>query len=222
MIKRIGIAGAAGSGKTTAASYLVEEHGFTVVGFATPLYDLGKIHNSNPEEWHPRIYGWAVDHLEPLGFSNNDIWSFTERAWDVMQKTPVVEGKNRTLLQELGTGVGRNFYEHLWTDIFEKKVEELGDVPIVNDQCRFKNELATLDRLGFKIIFLELEESLREKRYLEMYGITMTEEQKNHSSEKDLPYIKDVADFIIDNSQDIDHLYSSVGLIANHETQKTT
>lgn len=217
---RIGIAGAAGSGKTTAAKYLVDKHDFVLLGFATPLYKLGDIHTTNPEEWHSRIWGWAYDYLEPLGYSNNTLLAFTHDCLDVMENTEVIEGKNRSLLQTLGTEVGRALNENLWTDIFEAKVKELGDVNIVNDNLRFPNEFECLKRLGFKNIFMDTFDELRFARYEKEYGISMNEGQLSHASEAHLNETRLKCDYIYFNNFSIEELHKNLDDILHKEGKR--
>lgn len=207
MIKRIGIAGAAGSGKTTAANYLVEQ-GFQILGFATPLYKLGVIHNMTPQiEWHSRVWGWCNDHLVPAGYSESERWWFTYNTLDIMDDTPVQKGKNRTLLQFIGTEVGRALDENLWTNLFEAKVEELGDTKIINDNLRFPNEFDCLERLGFTTVFLDVPLSVRAERYEQEYGVIMSDTQLTHSSEAHLDDIRSKCDNVIENTHTQDDLY---------------
>lgn len=203
MISRIGIAGAAGSGKTTAASYLVDKYGFEILGFATPLYFLGEIHNFPEAEWHSRVYGWTLDRLQPLGYTDAERWRFVYDTLDVMDSTPVVEGKNRTLLQLLGTEVGRGLDENLWTKIFEYRVEKLGpDAKIINDNLRFPNELESLNRLDFTTLYIDVPLEVRAARYEQEYGKPMSAEQLSHSSEAHLEYIRQNSDYVFENTGD--------------------
>ncbi len=207
MIRRIGIAGAAGSGKTTAANYLVEQ-GFQILGFATPLYKLGVIHSTTPQiEWHSRVWGWCNDHLAPAGYSESERWFFTYKTLDIMDDTPIQKGKNRTLLQFIGTEVGRNLDESLWTNLFEAKVEELGDAKIINDNLRFPNEFDCLKHLGFTTVFLDTPVNIRRERYEQKYGVPMTDGQLNHSSEAYLDEICDNCDVVIENTHALTDLY---------------
>lgn len=191
MINLIGVAGYAGSGKTTVAKHLVEKHGFQLLGFATPLYELGNIHNVPKDYWHSMVYGWTDKYLRPVEYMYRDRWNFVYNALDVMERVPVQEGKNRTLLQLLGTEVGRALDEDLWTKIFEAKVEELGpDARIVNDNLRFPNEMECLQRLDFWTIFIDVPIEIRAARYYDEYGVTMDVNQLAHSSEAYLEEIK--------------------------------
>jgi hypothetical protein len=200
LINRIGVAGAAGAGKTTVAKHLVENHGFKLLGFATPLYLLGDIHREPESFWHSLIWGWTDEYLNPLGYGLREKTRFTDDAWNIMQEVPVQEGKNRTLLQLLGTEVGRALDENIWTNIFEAKVEELGpDAKIINDNLRFENEMDSLERLGFFTVYIETPDEIRSARYEAEYGVPMNPAQLSHASEKDLPKIRERCDVLLVN-----------------------
>lgn len=202
MINRIGVAGYAGSGKTTVANKLVEEYGYKLLGFATPLYKLGAIHNTPWEEWHSRVYGWTLDYLKPAGYSLTERSRFHTNVLYVMDRVNVVEGKNRTLLQQLGTEVGRAMDENLWINLFESKVEELGPkAKIVNDNLRFFNEFDSLHRLGFVNVFIEVPQDIRASRYEAEYGVPMDQQQLSHSSEKDIEKIYKLCDMVYVNDK---------------------
>lgn len=199
-ITKIGIAGATGSGKTTAANYLMDQ-GYTVLGFATPLYELGGIHQQPRDQWYFFLMEWTVDNLRPMGYQVEDrIW-FADKAHEVMEKVPVQNGKNRTLLQLLGTEVGRKLDENLWTNIFERKVIDLGpEAKIINDNLRFPNEMDSLERLNFVTVYIDVDPEVRASRYEIEYGVKPTPEQLSHASEAHLDEIKERSTFIVDNN----------------------
>ncbi len=217
-MNRIGIAGAAGSGKTTAANYLVKKYNFKILGFATPLYKLGEIHSKvTPVDWLGAVVDWADEYLLPLGYSTSERWWFIYKTLDIMDETPIVRNKkNRTLLQFIGTEVGRGLDENLWTNIFENKVEELGDVSIVNDNLRFPNEFECLDRLGFVTIFIDVPLEMRNLRYVQQYGVEMTDEQLHHPSEAYLDQIRDKCNINYHNIDTIDFLHLFLDNLVQH------
>lgn len=215
MVKRIGIAGAAGAGKTDAAEYLRDVHNFKILGFATPLYKLGDIHNTPSIQWHSRVYGWTQDYLKPLGYSDSECWWFTYQSLDVMDDTPVKKGKNRTLLQLIGTEVGRELDENLWTNIFEHKADS-DSGSIVNDNLRFPNEFDSLDRLNFVTLYLDVPLEIRAERYEKKYGTPMSKEQLSHSSEAHLDTIKNKVDVVYVNTGTLDDLKSYLDNLVNN------
>lgn len=124
----IGLCGPIGAGKTTAASYLVERHGFTRVRFAGPLKAM----------------------LRALGLS--------ERQTDGdLKETPceLLGGRTpRHAMQKLGTEWGREMiHPDLWINAWKHAASN--HEHIVADDVRFPNEVATIHALGgflFKVV----------------------------------------------------------------------
>lgn len=119
----IGMAGKAGSGKDTAADFLVENYGFVKLSFAWPLYrslktmlgiDLRDLAKEEPLEW--------------LGVSP------------------------RQLLQTLGTEWGRDMvHPGIWVMVMQRRIAELsrsGITKIVISDVRFHNETNFVRRHG--------------------------------------------------------------------------
>ena len=119
----VGLAGYAGTGKSTAAEYLREAHGFTVLSFAEPLRE-------------------ALLTLNPIIDSDGLTLAFAYEGWDgdwrtVKDEYPVV----RELLQRLGTDVGRNMIDpDIWVNMAMRKAEAIVG-PVVFDDVRFPNEV---------------------------------------------------------------------------------
>lgn len=133
----IGLTGLAGAGKSTAAAYLVRQHGFEVVPFAGPLKAM----------------------MRALGLDDRDLSAFKERPH------PLLCGKSpRQAMQTLGTEWGRNLIgEDLWLNAWRARVESLARAEagasaalnrppsalrIVVDDVRFPNEVALVHSLG--------------------------------------------------------------------------
>lgn len=209
--------GAMATGKTTAARHLVEKHGFVQIGFATPLYDLGEIHLIPYEYWREDIYAWAFRSgaAEILGWRLEE---FVDKAVSAMTQTRVIEGKNRTLLQLLGTEVGRSVDPDLWTKLFEMAA---GDIissggQVVNDNLRFENELASAQRLDLVTVFFHVPEDVQDARYLAEYGAARTPEQKTHASESELAAVRAGCDLVFVNEGTLDNLRDYMDfLVAN-------
>lgn len=117
----IGLCGAAGAGKDTAASRLVSAHGFVRHSFAAPLYE-------------------AVSAVTGLSVAELQDRSRKEVPIEWIGQSP------RALLQSLGTDWGRNMVgENLWVDAAIRRIS--GDTVITD--VRFDNEAqAVLDRGG--------------------------------------------------------------------------
>jgi len=126
--KVVALAGVAGSGKSTAAQYLVDMHGYTRLRFAGPLKAA----------------------MAALGFSPHDIDGVAKEAPHALLcgKTP------RHAMQTLGTEWGRNcigadFWIGLWQRAANDVLENRGRVVV--DDCRFPNEAAVVRKMGGEI-----------------------------------------------------------------------
>jgi hypothetical protein len=128
----IGIAGRARTGKTTAARYLEEVHGFACFAFADPLKRIAR---TLMPHWH----AW---HLEGGGKEIPD------------PRTGVVP---RVLLQEIGAG-GRRAHEGLWLLAAAQDLAALQDRevrrPAVWSDVRYPNEAEWIRGLGGTVLHL--------------------------------------------------------------------
>jgi hypothetical protein len=128
----VGLTGLAGSGKSTAASYLVERHNYTRVRFAGPLKAM----------------------MRAVGLSESQI-----EGADKEKPCRMLAGKTpRHAMQTLGTEwgsncIGADFWIFLWTDAALKVLDNGGRVVV--DDCRFPNEAAAVRRLGGDIYRLQ-------------------------------------------------------------------
>lgn len=127
----IALAGPAGAGKSTAASHLVEQHGYTLVKFAGPLKDMCRAVGMT----EPQIEGSAKE-----------------------LPSRMLQGKSpRQFMQLLGTEFGRNLIgPDLWTSLWEDRalcVLDQGGRVVVDD-LRFANEDDAVRRLGGRVIVL--------------------------------------------------------------------
>lgn len=112
----IAFTGPKGCGKSTAATYLIEKHGFVRHYFAKPLKEMAKCLGLTEEH----VNGGLKE--KPCDFLGN--------------QTP------RWILQSLGTEWGRKLiHPDLWTIAWENT---LPDCDIVCDDLRFPNELKTI------------------------------------------------------------------------------
>ena len=125
MTKVIAFTGLAGSGKTTAAHYLVEHHGFVRTRFADPLKAM----------------------LRALGLGEAEIDG-------ELKETPsaLLGGRTpRHAMQTLGTEWGRFCIgEDFWIKHWQARAADCLDLGgrVVVDDCRFANEAAAIRTLG--------------------------------------------------------------------------
>ena len=128
----IGFCGKAGSGKTTAASFLTQQHGYARLKFADPMKEMAK------------VLGLYDEHLEG---------TLKEKPCDLLGgRSP------RYLLQTLGTEWGRNLMgKEFWVRIWVRKAMDLLTHygKLVVDDIRFQNEADAVRSLGGIIIKLE-------------------------------------------------------------------
>lgn len=129
----VALTGAAGSGKSTVANYLIEHYGYFRIKFADPLKDM------------LRIIGLGEMHIEGQ-----------------LKETPIewLDGRTpRYLMQTLGTEWGRHMVSRdIWVAIWQNKVESWlhanPEYRIVVDDCRFANEAETVREMGGRIVAL--------------------------------------------------------------------
>ncbi|WP_242221765.1 deoxynucleotide monophosphate kinase [Shinella zoogloeoides] len=128
----VALTGAAGSGKSTAADYLIRHHGYERVKFAGPLKAM----------------------LKAAGLTDNQI-----EGTDKEKPTRLLQGKTpRHAMQTLGHEWGRNCIgEGFWVFLFEHAALQIVDNGgrVVVDDLRFPNEAAAVRALGGVIIKLE-------------------------------------------------------------------
>lgn len=127
----IGLTGYAGSGKSTVASYLVEEHGYTRLSFAGPLKKMLRT-------------------LDPLVSSSFDDQCY--RVSEILETHGETEAKvlfpeYRRLLQVLGTDCIRAVDENFWV---KAAVAQMTDPEgkYVFDDVRFPNEAQVIKDLN--------------------------------------------------------------------------
>ncbi len=122
----IGLSGAKGSGKTEAASYLVDSFNFSRVGFADLLKAAAGL-----------IYGLTDEQL----YGSQDIKESLVQPYDLSV---------RYILQKFGAEVCREIHPDTWTIGWERTAQRLLEAGcfVVVDDVRFPNEVTAIHQYG--------------------------------------------------------------------------
>jgi len=136
----IGICGFIGSGKDTAANYLVGWHGFRRDSFAGALKDAVAA-----------VFGWDRELLEG-STPESRIWRETVDPW-WSQRLGRPQLTPRWILQQWGTEVCRkSFHDDIWIAALENRLRTRTGHTVISD-VRFPNEIATIRNQGGRVIF---------------------------------------------------------------------
>ena len=206
----IGICGFQSSGKDTIADYLIKEHGFIKMSFASRLKDIIAI-----------MFGWPRDKLEGLTKEDRKWREQIDPWWSQTLQMPQLTP--RYVMQCFATDLFRNkFHPDIWVKIVEnelnKLIEQNTEQRIVISDCRFENEINMILRLGGKIIQVH-----REPPYW-FYDYRNGEEPHNikliHRSE--IEWIRCYRDYDIENNGTMEELYEKIAQVIKYILDKTT
>lgn len=135
----IGLVGFIGSGKDTAADYLVNFHGFRRDSFAGPLKDAVAA-----------VFGWDRTLLEGRTKEAREWRDKVDPWWANRLNMPHLTP--RWVLQYWGTEVCRNnFHDEIWVASLEGKIQKTSDNIVVSD-VRFPNEIRAIHNGGGKVV----------------------------------------------------------------------
>lgn len=152
----IGICGTAGAGKSTVASILVRDHGYTEIAFADVMKRFAR---------------------EALAFSDDQLWGPSDSRNAPDPRYPRADGSRLApleFLQKLGTECGRFCYPNIWVDYAIRVAKSLlqpggdrgysaqrglfyrGDLPraegVVISDVRFRNEMDAIHAAGGRVV----------------------------------------------------------------------
>lgn len=196
----LGLVGFIGSGKDTAADYLVNFHEFKRESFASTLKDAVAA-----------VFNWNRDLLEGRTKEAREWREQADEWWSTRLGQDVTP---RRVLQYWGTDVLRNHYhDDIWIASLENKLRTAKDNIVISD-CRFPNEIKALRTQGAKIIWIQRgltphwyeiatranRGDTKAKAWLDQEGI--------HASE--YSWAGTDFDVVIDNNKSIEHLYSQL------------
>ena len=211
----IGLLGNIGSGKNTVAQYLATK-GCIPTSFAGPLKDLCA-----------SIFGWERSLLEGETEESRQFRESVDLYWSKQLSIP--EFTPRLALQLIGTDVMRNhFHENIWINSLEYRVKKLhhkNECVVISD-CRFRNEVDLIKKVGGTIILVQRAEkpewfeiALRANQGDAVAKHIMNRDFKDvHSSEWD--WIGSEIDFTINNDGTLEELYASIDNIIDKLPQK--
>lgn len=131
----IGFVGFIGSGKDTAADYLVNYHQFRRDSFANTLKDAVA-----------NVFGWDRTLLEGRTAEAREWREQVDTWWASRLNMPHLTP--RWILQYWGTDVCRKaFHDDIWIASVENKMRKTGDNIVISD-VRFPNEIAAIHNAG--------------------------------------------------------------------------
>jgi PAS domain-containing protein len=193
----IGFVGLIGSGKDTAADYLVNSYGFRRDSFAATLKDAVAA-----------IFGWDREMLEGRTAASR-AWREEVDPWWA-KRLAMPDLTPRLILQQWGTEVGRRaFHEDIWIASLANKMRKTNDNIVITD-CRFPNEIAAIRNAGGRVFrikrgpdpdwWVEAEDYFAGLRQYPPAGV--------HASE--WSWVASPLDGIIDNNGTIGELFEDI------------
>ena len=199
----IGICGFQSSGKDTIADYLIHNHGFIKLSFASALKDIISI-----------MFGWSRDKLEGLTKEDREWREQIDQTWSQMLDMPHLTP--RFVMQYFGTDLFRNnFHQDIWTKIVENKLNMLKDKNVVVSDCRFPNEIDMIIRLQGRVI--QVHRNPPEWFYKFREGENQTDVIHMHQSE--IAWVRCSKDYDIENTGTLEELYKTIDeIIINIKT----
>ena len=188
----IGICGFQSSGKDTVAEYLIKEHGFKKLSFASAIKDIVAI-----------IFSWSRDKLDGLTKEDRAWREQIDTWWSKTLNIPLLSP--RYVLQYFATDLFRNqFHPNIWVKIIENKLNKLDNFVITD--CRFKNEINMILEYGGKIIHVH--RNMPKWFYKYRQGEDVDEIKQLHISETE--WIKCHNDYELTNDGTIEELNLSL------------
>jgi hypothetical protein len=211
----IGFVGFIGSGKDTAADYLVNFHGFRRDSFANTLKDAVA-----------NVFGWDRTLLEGRTKEAREWREQVDPWWAERLNMPKLTP--RWVLQYWGTEVCRQgFHDDIWIASVENKMRKTTDNIVISD-VRFPNEIAAIHKAGGQVIRVKrgpepewydhaINFNLGERHLGWAIGRHHLEKLEIHSSET--AWVGGDIDITIDNDGTIDELFSQLATLVKNQEQ---
>ena len=196
--KLIALVGFIGSGKDTAADYLVKEFGFQRDSFANTLKDSVSA-----------VFGWDRELLEGRTKEAREWREQVDSWWAERLNMPNLTP--RWVLQNWGTEVCRNaFHNDIWIASLENKLRRSRNNTVISD-CRFYNEVAAIKNQGGQVIWIQ--RGITPHWYSiatqanrgDSAALRWLDQQGIHASE--YSWAGTQFDYIVENNGSIDNLY---------------
>ena len=194
----IGVCGFIGSGKDTVADYLQNFHEFRRESFASTLKDAVA-----------SVFGWDRMLLEGRTKEAREWREQVDPWWAERLAMPTLTP--RWVLQYWGTEVCRRaFHDDIWIASLENKLRTSKDHIVISD-CRFPNEIQSIQNAGGKIVWVQRGELpgwydlAVEANKGSNIAANELKMKKIHASET--AWVGTNFDVIIDNNSTIDDLY---------------
>jgi hypothetical protein len=204
----VGFVGFIGSGKDTAADYLVNFHGFRRDSFANTLKDAVA-----------NVFGWDRTLLEGRT-AEARAWREEVDTWWA-QRLNMPNLTPRWILQYWGTEVCRQgFHDDIWIASVENKMRKTKDSIVISD-VRFPNEIKAIHNAGGIVIWVQRGElpswhiMAAKANNGDIFAAEKLKALGVHASET--AWVGGKIDHIISNNTSIDGLYEQIkNLVSNH------
>ena len=200
----IGICGFIGSGKDTAADYLVNFHEFRRDSFAATLKDAVAA-----------VFGWDRELLEGRTKQAREWREQVDPWW--AERLSMPELTPRLVLQLWGTEVCRkSFHDDIWIASLEARLRNSKDNIVISD-CRFPNEIKAIKNAGGKVIWVQRGElpswhiMAAKANAGDPYAAEKLKSLGVHASET--AWVGTDFDYILDNNGTVDDLYNRIATI---------
>lgn len=210
-MKIVGFVGLIGSGKDTAADYLVRNHNYVRDSFAGSLKDAVAF-----------IFGWDRTLLEGLT-SDARAWREQIDPWwaerlNMPHLTP------RWVLQYWGTEVCRlGFHDEIWIASLEKRIQSRKQNTVISD-VRFPNEIIAIKNLGGSIVRIKRGDDPIWFKYAVTMNVGPTHPEWITASERirtlgihssETAWAGANIDLVIENNGTITELYEKLSLLSD-------
>jgi hypothetical protein len=202
--KIIGICGFIGSGKDTAADYLVNFHEFRRDSFAATLKDAVGA-----------VFGWDRELLEGRTKEAREWREQVDPWWATRLSMP--ELTPRLVLQLWGTEVcRRSFHDDIWIASLEARLRNSKDNIVISD-CRFPNEIRAIKKAGGQVVWVQRGElpSWHIMAGKANHGDEIAAEKLKHLGihASETAWVGTDFDYIVDNNGTVDDLYNRIAAI---------